>query len=159
MKAATLRMRKWRKKNRQRQRENDRRWRKNNLSKARAKNREWYKNNKEKEAIRNAEYTQKNLKKIAKRARLRLHGMTAEEHDAKMAEQDNKCAVCRKPFTKTPHIDHDHKCCSTRKTCGKCNRGLTCDDCNLGLGRFKDSIETLSNAIEYLKGWQNGRKQ
>lgn len=158
MKASALKMRRWRKKNRKRQLELDAKWRKNNPEKIQAKNSKWYKENRESELARNAKYTQKNLKKIAKRARLRLHGMTSEEHDVKLAEQDNKCAVCKKPFVKTPHIDHDHKCCSTRKTCGKCNRGLTCDDCNLGLGRFKDSIEILSNAIEYLKGWQRGRQ-
>lgn len=45
MKPATLRMRKWRKKNRERNRVNGRRWRKNNLKKARAKNRKWYRKN------------------------------------------------------------------------------------------------------------------
>lgn len=118
----------------------------------------FYQNNRENLLARNAKYHRDNKEKVAKRARLKLHEMSSEEHDSKMVEQNNRCAICRKLFTKTPHIDHKHSCCSTRKTCGKCNRGLLCDDCNLGLGRFKDSIKILSNAIQYLKGWkQNGR--
>ncbi|WP_416142000.1 endonuclease domain-containing protein [Escherichia coli] len=30
-------------------------------------------------------------------------------------------------------------------------RGLLCDDCNIALGKMKDNIETLQNAIDYLK--------
>lgn len=31
-------------------------------------------------------------------------------------------------------------------------RGILCPQCNSGLGHFKDNIEALSAAIEYLKG-------
>jgi len=118
------------------------------------RNKRFYGNHKEAEIARNLKYCRDNKEKVAKRVRLKKFEMTVEEHDIKMSEQDNKCAICKKPFVKTPHIDHNHECCPTRKTCGKCNRGLLCDDCNLGLGRFKDSIEVLSNAIQYLKEYQ-----
>ena len=32
-------------------------------------------------------------------------------------------------------------------------RGWLCHSCNMGIGAFKDSIETLNNAIEYLNRW------
>jgi Recombination endonuclease VII len=147
MKEATLRVRRWREKNRERQREADRRFRKRHLKEIRAKEREYYWANRKQELARSAEYARKNKDKIAKRARLKKHRMTQEEHDALMLKQQNRCAVCRKEFIKTPHIDHSHE---TKK-----NRGLLCDDCNLGLGRFKDSIEILGNAIQYLKEYQN----
>ena len=40
-------------------------------------------------------------------------------------------------------LAHDHK---TGRP-----RAWICDSCNTGIGRFKDEIEILKNAIEYLK--------
>ena len=40
-------------------------------------------------------------------------------------------------------LDHDH---NTGKP-----RAWICDSCNTGLGRFKDRVELLQNAIDYLK--------
>lgn len=59
--------------------------------------------------------------------------------------QDNACAICKtKEFGKHgPHIDHNH---ITKKV-----RGILCHQCNLGLGQFKDNIEKLKLAIEYLE--------
>ena len=113
------------------------------------RNHRFYERHRDQELARNAVYSKSNAEKIAKRARLKHHRMTQEEHDDLMLKQENACAICKKPFTKTPHIDHNHGCCPGRLTCGKCNRGLLCDDCNLGLGRFKDNVVFLRNAIEY----------
>ena len=54
-------------------------------------------------------------------------------------EQQGKCALCPEPAT---HLDHCH---DTGKI-----RGLLCVKCNSGLGMFKDSVETLKAAIDYL---------
>jgi hypothetical protein len=157
MKPSILKMCKWRKKNKERQRENDRRFRMKHRSRMLAKYRKRYINNRQSELARNKAYYPAYYKKHGKAIRLRrrchIHGCTSKWIEEKLIEQQNRCAVCRNVFTKTPHIDHDHKCCPTinRRTCGKCNRGLLCDDCNLGLGRFKDSIELLKLAIQYLK--------
>jgi hypothetical protein len=154
VKASTLKMRRWRKKNPERQREINNRWRRNNLKKARAKNRDWYKRNRSYKLKQNSEYFRNNKKKIAKRIRLRNHKLSQQRHDQMLKKQHNRCAICRKKFEKTPHIDHNHKCCRPMRSCDKCRRGLLCEDCNLGLGRFKDSVVALTNAIEYLKGYQ-----
>jgi len=154
MKSATLRMRRWRKKNRTRARENDRRWRKKNLKKARAKNRAWYKKNRLYKLKQNRTWHKRNKRRVNIRVRLRNHKLTQQRHDQMLKKQKNRCAICRKKFKKTPHVDHSHACCPNLRSCDKCRRGLLCEDCNLGLGRFKDSIEILSNAIEYLKGYQ-----
>jgi hypothetical protein len=150
---SAVRMRKWREKNRERQRETNRRWRKNNLKAARANCRKWYRKNRDAEIARNAQYYRDNKEAQAKRIRITHHGVTREWFDLKLIKQDNKCAICRKPFTRTPHIDHSHKCCPQSKSCSKCSRGLLCDRCNFGLGWFKDNIQNLSNAIQYLKEW------
>lgn len=63
-----------------------------------------------------------------------------------LEEQDNKCAICltsNMDLEKLLSVDHCH-------TTGKV-RGLLCNNCNLALGNFKDSITSLENAIKYLK--------
>jgi hypothetical protein len=107
------------------------------------KNKRFYDSHRENELERNRKYIDKNRKKVNARIRLYNHKMTVEEHDKLLKKQKNRCAICRKKFRKTPHIDHSH-------VTGK-NRGLLCDDCNLGLGRFKDSVKVLGKAIIYLK--------
>jgi hypothetical protein len=117
------------------------------------KNQRHYENNREVVLKKNKIYHQKNKEKVAKRHRLVAFKMTSEQHDSKLAEQENKCAICGEPFVKTPHIDHKHKCCPKRPTCGRCNRGLLCKDCNLGLGRFKDNPAILRKAAEYVEAY------
>lgn len=56
--------------------------------------------------------------------------------------QENRCSICRKKESKL-YIDHCH---SSNKF-----RGLLCFNCNTGLGKFYDSIEFLTNAIDYLR--------
>jgi hypothetical protein len=40
------------------------------------------------------------------------------------------------------------------RSCDKCRRALLCGHCNVLIGMAAESIEILSNAIEYLKGYQ-----
>lgn len=77
--------------------------------------------------------------------------------------QSGKCKLCGinsgdiepKKF----HIDHDHACCPGKKSCGKCIRGLLCSNCNTGLGQFRDDINLLYKAINYLQVYQVSRKR
>jgi Recombination endonuclease VII len=114
----------------------------------------YYDKHKDEVLAKNAEYLKDNKEKVNRRVRNRRHGITQEQYDAKIQKQDNRCAVCHKEFEGTPHFDHSHACCPNLRSCDKCRRGLLCEDCNLGLGRFKDSIEVLNNAIQYLKEYQ-----
>lgn len=62
-----------------------------------------------------------------------------------------KCPICGKRtipgLTSKVVLDHDH-------TTGK-PRAWICDSCNTGLGRFKDDISLLENAIDYLRNYNN----
>jgi len=77
------------------------------------------------------------LSKIEQRHQfeLRTYGIRKED----LGEQ--KCQVCGSE--EKLHIDHCHD--SGRV------RGLLCRSCNIGLGNFKDNIERMGKAIEYLR--------
>jgi hypothetical protein len=97
------------------------------------------------------------LKAAMKRAYWSRYNITEDFYRNMLVAQENKCAICHHEFSNetryyTPHIDHNHACCSTAGvSCGKCIRGLLCGPCNQFLGRIKDSIETIERALKYLK--------
>lgn len=139
------------------QRAADHKFRAAHLEDERQRDRDRYRDHRVEELARNRLYCSENKEKVNQRRRNYRHRITQEQFDSMMQEQNNCCANCSKEFTKTPHIDHDHQCCPLLRSCGNCRRGLLCDDCNLGLGRFHDSITLLSNAITYLEHWKQRR--
>ncbi|CAB4127732.1 Recombination endonuclease VII [uncultured Caudovirales phage] len=92
-----------------------------------------------------------NPKAQSNRRLKRLFGLSQNEYDAMIIAQDNKCAIC-----KNSEMLMDNKQLDIRKLavdhCHVTNkvRGLLCFNCNIGLGKFKDSIDELQNAIDYL---------
>jgi hypothetical protein len=77
--------------------------------------------------------------------------ITKEEYLKLYEQQEGKCKICNMVPTghkKTLCLDHDH---ITLKV-----RGLLCDNCNTALGKFKDDVELLQKAINYLKTTYNG---
>lgn len=90
--------------------------------------------------------------KLAEYKREKKYGMTQEAYDALIEKQGGLCAICGLPETatfkgtlRTLCVDHDHDTGAIR--------GLLCSLCNQALGFFKDSPENLSNAIDYLMGF------
>lgn len=81
----------------------------------------------------------------------RTYGISLKEYEERLAAQDGVCRICRAAHEKPLVVDHDHACCTSRRTCGACVRGLICDPCNRGLGAFRDDPERLAAAITYLK--------
>ncbi len=68
--------------------------------------------------------------------------------------QNEACAICKNPETakhkgvlKKLAVDHCHISLKIR--------GLLCSNCNQALGKFKENLETLINAINYLKNQGN----
>jgi hypothetical protein len=75
------------------------------------------------------------------------------DYNILLKKQNNRCAICyrdRSEFSKNFAVDHDHRCCSSKKSCGKCIRGLICFDCNIALGHLKEDPKILQNALNYL---------
>jgi hypothetical protein len=77
----------------------------------------------------------------------RRFGITADEYAAKLAAQNNLCAMCGKPFDYAnehtrPHLDHNHKTGALRD--------FIHGRCNLGIGHFLDDPALCRKAEEYL---------
>lgn len=75
--------------------------------------------------------------------RKRNFGLTGEQYDQMLVDQNNQCAICKSKIKREAAVDHCHV---TNKI-----RGLLCRKCNLGLGAFKDNADTIRKAIEYVK--------
>jgi hypothetical protein len=71
------------------------------------------------------------------------YGITSDDYAKMFVKQNGVCAICGKKPDLKLHVDHCHK---TKKV-----RGLLCGNCNRGLGLFKDEVESLEKAIQYLK--------
>lgn len=87
--------------------------------------------------------------------KFRTYGLTLETYDQILAGQGGVCAGCgaAPPQHKRLAIDHDHRCCPMRKSCGHCVRGLLCSSCNLALGLAKDDPDRLLGLVRYLTLW------
>ena len=73
--------------------------------------------------------------------------LTIEDYNIIFNKHNGSCAICKRhqtEFKKRLAIDHCHK---TNEI-----RGLLCSSCNTAIGLFKDDIDSLSSAIDYLKG-------
>jgi hypothetical protein len=77
-----------------------------------------------------------------------------------LKEQNNVCKICgleesRKSRTEGKvcqlAIDHCHICEDNGHDGIKIIRGLLCHDCNTAIGKFKDNIDLLKSAIQYLE--------
>lgn len=75
------------------------------------------------------------------------YGLTEEDYNLIITDQKDKCLICEEEL-KEPHIDHCH-------TTGRV-RGVLCSRCNTGLGKFKDSVQMLEKAKQYLRGQEYG---
>jgi hypothetical protein len=77
---------------------------------------------------------------------LKKYGLTFEQYEQLLKDQNNNCALCGKPFstdTRSTHVDHCHR---TNKV-----RGVVHRACNVILGYSMENIDILQRAIEYLK--------
>ena len=76
-------------------------------------------------------------------SRKRNFGIYENDYAQMLVDQNNSCAICKKEIWWEAAVDH----CHTTNVV----RGLLCRKCNLGLGGFKDNIETIRKAIAYVK--------
>lgn len=99
-------------------------------------------------------YKKKNWQKISVSDSLRYLNLTNEQYNEMIDKQNGKCGICFSEETRIGRggelarlcIDHDHETGKIRE--------LLCHGCNTGLGKFKDNIELMKNAILYLEKHQ-----
>ena len=65
------------------------------------------------------------------------HGVTVKGLLALQGCDEPCCAACGS--TDQLKIDHDHKCCASDNSCGKCARGWLCHSCNTAEGLLRTS--------------------
>lgn len=85
--------------------------------------------------------------------RVKRYGISYDEYQ-QLASKG--CAICGD--LQASYVDHDHSCCPGGRSCGKCVRGVLCKECNFGLGKFKDSVQNLWSAIQYLQSFKRGKE-
>ena len=118
------------------------------------KSKNYYKNhekNREIARLKALDFRKKNKGYQRKYDLKRVYGISQEDYDNMLQLQNNSCKICKTEEPGGKHnkfvVDHCHVSGDVR--------GLLCTGCNLALGGFRDKIETLLTAIEYLKNKGN----
>ena len=118
-------------------------------------------------------YRRKNREAISqRRAVLRRERVNREGHDADRArnrrsahganyvevlalmwdQQGGRCYLCGEEMTREQvTVDHDHACCSPKRSCLACRRGLACRRCNVLIGQVYDDPELLRRIADNLE--------
>jgi len=108
-----------------------------------------------KNKVRRRAYDQANKEQRLAANRQRKYGITPEDYNRMLTEQNHECKICSIKFNDNYNletkIDYEHAqhldhCHTTNKI-----RGILCPCCNKGLGQIKDNPEILTKAINYLQ--------
>lgn len=85
---------------------------------------------------------------------IRNFGLTPDQYEKMLSDQQGVCAICKQPetgkhqkgSTKSLAVDHDHE--------SGLVRDLLCWRCNGTIGRVEESVEILRAMIAYLEMWK-----
>lgn len=108
-------------------------------------NSDYNKKNPEGLKLRKKREYEKNRRRYLDADYKRKYGIGLEHFEKMEALQKNLCGICKKPNPSKKRWDVDH-CHKTGMI-----RDLLCHNCNRMLGGSLENIQTLLNAIEYLK--------
>jgi hypothetical protein len=82
-------------------------------------------------------------KELARKRHLKhKYNIDVNLYDKMYKSQNGECAICHIKSDNIMSVDHCHNTGDIR--------GLLCSNCNNGLGHFKDNIDILKKAIDYL---------
>lgn len=76
-----------------------------------------------------------------------LYGITLEDYEQMLEEQEGVCAICSDPpnGTRPLSVDHNHETGAVR--------ALLCGHCNAALGHAREDPARLHNMVAYLDRW------
>lgn len=103
-------------------------------------------------AIGESRYGTSSRRRTMHKSNLKNYGLTINDYDRMLAEQDGGCAICGVPpgqmepsngHRRLLSVDHNHHTGVIR--------GLLCHKCNVGLGAFGDKLELVEAAADYLR--------
>lgn len=93
---------------------------------------------------------------------LDCYSLSFERYLEMLEAQNGVCTICKQPETvvlkgqiKRLAVDHDHTCCSGKKSCGECVRALLCTRCNMAVGFLESSAADPLDFVSYLTGHLN----
>jgi hypothetical protein len=89
----------------------------------------------------NKKWWNDNLEKARYSHIKKRYGLSYEEHDQMLLEQDGRCAICHADDC-TLSVDHDPETGTVR--------GLLCQPCNMAIGMLLHKPSILRNAVTYL---------
>lgn len=102
---------------------------------------------------KNKIYRKENPEKTRARRLKYMYNLTTDEYNDMLEAQDHVCAICSGVNSSTGYplfVDHDHACCPGGRSCGKCVRGLLCNDCNFAIGALRDNPANFDKAKQYI---------
>lgn len=68
-------------------------------------------------------------------------------------DQGERCVFgCTEPGTGGWAVDHDHRCCDGRKSCGKCVRGILCQPHNMAMHYVDRFTDQMDDMVKYSRG-------
>lgn len=136
--------------------------------KCRSCSKQWYDEHREQQQARKVKYREAGMHTVWRQNRFErdpegqaegerrrylkyMFNITPEQYDVMYADQEGHCGICGKAsLGRRLAVDHDRRCCSGRRSCGDCVRGLLCGSCNPKTGFF----EIYENEIQT---WRNRR--
>ncbi len=84
--------------------------------------------------------------------RLKSFNISQPEYEAMLIKQNGLCDLCKeKPAVVVDHKHHGCQKSGSKRTCGKCVRGLLCKMCNLFLAAWEAHPELIHKGQDYLK--------
>ncbi len=76
------------------------------------------------------------------------HHISEEKYNEMLSLYEGKCYICKNK--NATDIDHNHNCCNGAKSCGKCIRGILCNNCNTALGVLEKNRQNLNFMLQYI---------
>lgn len=101
------------------------------------------------ELVKRAKERQESQPKSARHFHLRQFGISEDDYDRMLQDQDGRCAICFKECSTGRNLAVDH-CHETGQV-----RGLLCTRCNMGIGYFSDDPNVILQAARYLRVTRN----